>query len=330
MMFEGNHGPDWIPEMGGPFADEAAAYIRHKRAQGHQYAEPACFMLKSMDRLFGEMDCDGTQITQEMIDAYCSIKPGQSQATLNRKRTLINGFAKYLISKGWEDVATCDESRGFRSAFVPYIFGRDEIGRIFRVASALAKGERAHSFYTAICLCYTCGLRRSEAANLRVGDFDPSKRTVVIEHSKNDVSRQVAMSNSTAKVVVFHMTMIPDAEPERMLLRGRTGLPTWSHGLYTLWHTVLDGAGVKPRADGNRQRIHDLRHSFCVHTLENMALGGRDIRATLPLLSTYLGHKGITETEYYLRLVEPAYREVSNTAACNLPDFYGRGNNGDA
>ena len=46
------------------------------------------------------------------------------------------------------------------------------------------------------------------------------------------------------------------------------------------------------------------------------------------LLSAYLGHKGIVETEYYLRLVEPAYREVSDAASASLPDFYGRGRHG--
>ena len=42
MIFQDNHDPSWIPDMHGPFADELAAYIRHKRALGFGYTEPTC------------------------------------------------------------------------------------------------------------------------------------------------------------------------------------------------------------------------------------------------------------------------------------------------
>ncbi len=330
MMFDSNHSPDWIPEMDGPFAKEVEAYIRHKRALGYQYAEPICYELKSMDRLFGKMGCDGTCITRDMVDAFCAAGPGRSRSTVGKKRAVMNGFAKYLISKGWDDIALCEEGRGFRSSFAPYIFGRDEIARVFRAGAEAATDERSHSFYAAMCLCYTCGLRRSEAASLRVGDFDPDADAITVAHSKNDVTRLVAMSGSTAAVVAGHVAMLGDGGCEAYLLRGGRSFSAWSRGLYSFWHNCLAAAGVAPRADGSRQRIHDLRHSFCVRALERIAEGGRDIRSALPLLSAYLGHKSIVETEYYLRLAEPAYREVSGAAAESLPDFYGRRGHGEA
>lgn len=328
MMFESNHSPDWIPEMDGPFAEEIAAYIRHKRALGYQYAEPTCYRLRQMDRVFADMGCDGTRITREMVDAWCTAGPGQSASTIAGRRKAINGFAKYLISKGWEDVALCEERPAVRVRFVPYIFGREEISLVFRAARGAVRDEPTHSFYAALCLCYTCGLRRSEAASLLVGDFDQQARAVTVTNSKNGVSRLVATSESTASVLAEHASMLADARPDAFLLRGGRTLGAWNHALYPFWHGCLDTAGVERRADGSRQRIHDLRHTFCVRALEKVAEGGRDIRAALPLLSAYLGHKGIVETEYYLRLVEPAYREVSDAASASLPDFYGRGRHG--
>lgn len=328
MMFDSNHSPDWVPNMDGPFAEELAAYIRHKRALGYQYAEPVCHALKKMDRTFAEMGCDGTRITREMVDAWCSVEEGQTRATLGKRRTALNGFAKYLISRGWEDVALCEEGGALSSSFAPYIFGRDEVARVFRAARASAAGERAHSCYAAMCLCYTCGLRRSEAGNLRVSDFDPGARAVAAGHSKSDVSRLVAMSESTAEVLAEHAAMPRDPAPGAFLLRGRHAPGTRGGWPCPFWHDCLDAAGVVPRADGSRQRPRDLRHTFCVRALEKIAEGGRDIRAALPLPGAYLGHKGIVETERYLRLVEPAYREVSDAAAGGLPDFYGRGSHG--
>ena len=73
-----------------------------------------------------------------------------------------------------------------------------------------------------------------------------------------------------------------------------------------------------------------MSHTFCVRVLEKIAEGERDIQAALPLLNAYLGHKGIIETEYYLQLIEPVYREASDAAAASLPDFYGRRGHGEA
>ena len=329
MMFDGNHSPDWwVPNMDGPFAEELTAHVRHKRALGYQYAEPVCHTLKKMGWTFAETGCDGTRITREMADAWRSVEEGQTRATPGKRRTAPDGFAEYLISKGWEDVAPCEEGGALGSSLAPHVFGRDEVARVFRAARASAAGERARSRYAAMRLCHACGLRRPEAGSLRVSDLDPGARAVAAEHSKNDVSRLVAMSESTAEVLAEHAAMPRDPAPGAFLLRGRHAPGTWSGWPCPFWHDCLDAAGVVPRADGSRQRPRDLRHTFCVRALEKIAEGGRDIRAALPLLSAYLGHKGIVETEYYLRLVEPAYREVSDAAAGGLPDLYGRGSHG--
>ncbi|MBQ9003391.1 MAG: tyrosine-type recombinase/integrase [Eggerthellaceae bacterium] len=324
MIFQDNHDPSWIPDMRGPFADELAAYIRHKRALGFGYTEPTCRLFSRMDEVFAAMGADGTCITKEMVDTYCAIKPGQSKATLSKRRSAINGFSDYLASKGWADVARCDDWQGCGTTFAPYVFDHDEISCVFEAAHrrTAGAGERPHAFYTALCLYYTCGLRRSEAMQLRVGDFDRHGATVRVEMSKNGVTRLVALSDSTATVVAEHVDMLPDPSPGKMLLREGRSQSAWSRDLYAFWHAALEDAGVPLRADGSRPRIHDLRHSFCVHALEKIAQGGRDIRAALPLLSTYLGHKSLTETEYYLRLTEEAYREVASAAEAKLPRLY--------
>lgn len=72
---------------------------------------------------------------------------------------------------------------------------------------------------------------------------------------------------------------------------------------------MLD-AKIPPRKDGGRQRLHDIRHTFCIRALEQMQEKGFDLYTSLPLLSRYLGHKHITETEYYLRLLEEHFGRI--------------------
>lgn len=49
---------------------------------------------------------------------------------------------------------------------------------------------------------------------------------------------------------------------------------------------------------------------------------GFDLYASLPLLSTYLGHKGIVETEYYLKLVQEDANESIEKANSYLSNLY--------
>lgn len=64
------------------------------------------------------------------------------------------------------------------------------------------------------------------------------------------------------------------------------------------------------KENGAQPRVHDLRHTFSVHSLEKMVSEGRDIYCSLPALSTYLGHRGIESTEKYLRLTEESFKSV--------------------
>ena len=66
--------------------------------------------------------------------------------------------------------------------------------------------------------------------------------------------------------------------------------------------SIYDDAGIPRLSNGRLPRVHDLRHTFCCHALEQMQASGFDLYYALPILSKYLGHYGIRDTERYLRL----------------------------
>jgi len=59
-------------------------------------------------------------------------------------------------------------------------------------------------------------------------------------------------------------------------------------------------AGLRPRSERCRPRIHDLRHSFPVRALIDCYASAGDVQALLPLLSTWMGHGDPTSTYWYL------------------------------
>jgi integrase len=63
---------------------------------------------------------------------------------------------------------------------------------------------------------------------------------------------------------------------------------------------LVDLAGLRSGSASRRPRLHDLRHSFALHTLLDWYNAGVDVQSRLPLLSTYLGHVNPGATYWYL------------------------------
>lgn len=80
----------------------------------------------------------------------------------------------------------------------PYIFTEDEIRRIFQIADSLepcASVPLRHQVMPVLLrVLYGCGLRISEALELRVADVDLSNGLLHIRHGKNGRERLVPMS----------------------------------------------------------------------------------------------------------------------------------------
>lgn len=62
-------------------------------------------------------------------------------------------------------------------------------------------------------------------------------------------------------------------------------------------------------------RVHDLRHTACVHAMIKMTSQGIDLYICLPIISKFMGHLNVYATEHYLRLTQQAYPQVINQQA---------------
>lgn len=71
--------------------------------------------------------------------------------------------------------------------------------------------------------------------------------------------------------------------------------------------------------------MHDLRHTFAVNCLKKWTRAGRDLMAALPLLSTYLGHKGLSETQNYLRLTAEMFPDITAAIERRFGDIIPKG-----
>lgn len=176
---------------------------------------------------------------------------------------------------GYEDIYTGhDDTRIFKSDFIPYVFSRDETDRMFLALSKLCRdvpGYDSDTFRMAMLLYYCCGFRKSEVQNLKVEDIEFQTGKITVLHGKNDVSRIVVASSSLLEEMrAYHRKYLQDAALESHFLHGPKSSRYNESMLYGKFRWLLTEAGIPPKPDGGRQRLHDVRHTFCVRALEQM------------------------------------------------------------
>ena len=68
--------------------------------------------------------------------------------------------------------------------------------------------------------------------------------------------------------------------------------------------------GIPHGGRGRGPRLHDLRHTFAVHRLEEWVREGVDLDAKLPVLAAYMGHRSLTGTQRYLRITPEVFPDI--------------------
>ena len=96
-----------------------------------------------------------------------------------------------------------------------------------------------------------------------------------------------------------------------------------------VFRTALWDIGVVYRGKGYGPRLHDVRHTFACHNIQEWAESGIPIHSRLPVLSRYLGHRSVLATMWYLRLTADVYphirgicQESSDRLYSGIPGLY--------
>lgn len=296
------------------FKEELYNYILNKRSQGNQFNRTKCLRVKKMDTFFKDLDLQKKQINYDIIDEWLKKAP-----TIKAKTAYfldILGFCKYLNILGYKNIIIpiyFDYRISYSRDFIPYIFCKAEINSIFKIAknNILKFNDNLNykTFYTLISLYFTCGLRCSEALNIKYKDYNFKTKELMIL-GKNNVMRLIPLNDSVSKVLESYINNNHYLNYDSFIfLNNKYKHYSWD-SLYNMLKKVLKQANIPKTYQGKSQRIHDFRHTFAVNALKQMQEKGFDLYTSLNVLSTYLGHKGIIETEYYLRLLPQNDKEI--------------------
>lgn len=296
--------------------DIAEAYIKYKRSLGFKYSYHEQTSVNSMLE-FIYAHSTNTQtwcLAPEVVYSYTAGSGGESPRTIHLKQSMIRQFGLFMKLQGVDAYVLPRELIKLPKDFTPYIFTKDEIETIIYYADRI--GPNKNKFINTpfvhpaiIRVLYGCGLRVGEALELLCDDVDLNNGVITIRNGKNNASRLVPVSNSLREYLFDYDNRVRRGDNTYFFpaLRGERYSDTTVRNNF---RELLKKAGIGALATGLYPRLHDLRHTFCVHALEQMVLKGIDPYCSLPVLSTYVGHKGIESTEIYLRLTKQYFLDV--------------------
>ena len=294
----------------GAFKQLFLDFIRYQRSLGYKYGHSSIYTLRSINRDLNQMNLTQEQpcLLKEMIESLAEKRPNETCGTQQYRIGLLRQFSLYMNSLGFE--AYSFPKRFLpknRSDFRPYIFSDHEISVIIKAADCLKPVKRSpkyHLIYPALIrLLYGCGLRISEARNLKTQQVDLDQGIIYIDKSKNDTSRYVPMSWSLTDYLKYYVreTSI-DLNDDGFFFPAPDGGPYGPKTLYEGIKNIYHQARIETLPNGKLPRVHDLRHTFSVHAIRMMKKKGRDVYTSAPLLSAYLGHTNMIDTEKYIHL----------------------------
>lgn len=302
-------------------------YICFKRSLGYKY-DIEEGILYNFSAFTINYTVTGYEIPTQMIEDWLSLRKGEKSKTQRTRFHCTLQVLRYAREHGYR-VVLPEIPKFHVTEYIPYIFSKCEVEKLFYASDHIKPypGSLRHVKAPVLLrLIYGCGLRASEAANLKTNDVDFTLRTITIREGKLKKDRIVPLSDSLAKIMQqYYLRFCQSSESDSYFFKGKYRQKLNRSMIYYWFRYCLEKAGIHHYGKGKGPREHDLRHSFCIHSLQKMQAQGIDLYAFLPVLSTYLGHVSIYATQRYLRLTAEFYpdllKQVNETCSGIIPSW---------
>ncbi len=232
--------------------------------------------------------------------------------TWSARVSMVRKFATWLRGiDGKSEIPPRDIAIGKPKRSKPYIYSEQQIRDIVAEAARLPSeyGFRGLTASTLFGLIAVTGLRINEALGLQKDHIDLSAGTLEILKSKSGSERCLPLSPSTVDRLGQYLELrrhITGLNSGPIFVR-HTGAPLGDCGARYTFAQVGRRLGHRNPAGYKRHgvgpRIHDLRHTFAVHTIISWYKAGVDVDQEMYKLSAFLGHKKPVHTYWYIEAV---------------------------
>jgi site-specific recombinase XerD len=227
-----------------------------------------------------------SDVSSEDIEEFKELlkKQRYTGKSISRKINSIKSFFRFLISEGLltENPAEVvvhpkyDQSPPRILSKLEYRALRDACRSDIRI-------------YAIVEVLLQTGMRISELSSLQMSEVDLERNVIQIKAQNSREGRKVPL-NAAAKVALEEYLKVRPRAREKTVFLTKTCRPFLVRNIRTAIDRYFRLAGIK------EGKVNDLRHTFIIEQL----------KAGTPLVyvSQLVGHKRITTTEKYLKLIE--------------------------
>ena len=167
---------------------------------------------------------------------------------------------------------------------------QDQVQQLFTAANTNKETAILHLFYS-------CGLRRTEAENLKISDINFAKNLLYVRAGKGAKRRAIPMSEKVKTALEnYCKTKRPKInEPAFMLNTNNKKMSgqSYNNALKTILHKTEISENIS---------LHHLRHSIATHLLEN-GLSIENVR-------DFLGHSQLETTQIYVQVTQNQIKDL--------------------
>ena len=267
-----------VPE----FKDISETFLRKYTVAGKSSSCIRNYLMQ-ISKMVVHFGCSPLELSIDQMEEYLFTIRQNEKPSLSSFKHLVYGLRTLFGMYGREKLLLQLPSIANGNT-LPVVLSRQEIIRLLK-APALLK----HRVLFAVV--YDCGLRISEAINLKISDVDFDRKQVHIRQSKFKKDRYVPISDIALRGISRYLDT---SNPKEWLFNGKTrGEQISREGIRHALRSALSKAGIKKGVC-----VHTLRHSYATHLIE-MGLN-------IVTLKDQMGHSRIETTMMYLHIAQSA------------------------
>lgn len=246
-------------------------------------------------------------LTSELSIAWAKMIPQSSRLYCARRLDIVRRFAKFQLA--YEPETQVPPTGYFGSSFrrpPVHIYNEEQIAALLKSATQLGppQGLRPQTYGTLFGLLASTGLRISEALRLTIHDIDWDQSQMSVRESKFKGSRLLPLHESTLNELRIYDQF---RRHYHDTVKSEAFFVTEFGTALKYWRTLMVFLQLRQKLNWEclhpKPRIHDLRHTFAVRCLLRWYQGGENVDNKILALQTYLGHKKITDTYWYLSAI---------------------------
>jgi len=282
-------------------------YVRMRRDLGfklHEAGKELLDFVKFMEQH------RASYITQALALVWAQ-QPSQAQpAYWARRLSSVRGFAKYRSATDPRTQIPAQGLLPFQPKRArPYLYSDAEIHRLLSAALKMPcryeRGKlRPWVYYCLFGLLSVSGLRLAEVRNLELQDVDLQAGVLTVRGAKFGKTRLVPLHRSTSHALAKYINRRNRHWGHRSvsshLFVSSSGHRLDGADIHRTFYALSRQIGLRGPSNSHGPRLHDMRHRFATYTLVRWYRSNQDPERKLPILSAYLGHVHVEDTQWYL------------------------------